>query len=384
MTNRERLLAVLRNEPVDRVPIWLLFPYHRCGYYGDARTEPSYRPVFEASKQYAVHLDRRSFGVSLFTPDVQEGREQVVENGWEVDRRQLHWQDLSLVAETRRRGNDVEILKLVNDETDLEAYCSLPILTDQDAIHAQLERQLPKYRQEVAEFPLDFGSMMLDLGEPIGALYGQSNLTEFPIWSLTQAAVIEGFLARVQEQKRIVYAWCLERQLADVYFLVGSELASPPMVGVGTFRKWIVPHARELIRMVHDAGCYAIQHYHGQISAILPYFLDMNPDALHVIESPPIGDCTIAEAYDVVGDQIALIGNIQYDEFRSLTPAGMKRAVRHLFDEVDGRRFILSPSAGPYEATLSDTMAANYLAFMEAGWECSSAGHGALPSSPTD
>jgi hypothetical protein len=47
----------------------------------------------------------------------------------------------------------------------------------------------------------------------------------------------------------------------------------------------------------------------------------------------------------------------------------MKRAVRDLLDEVAGRRFILSPSAGPYERTLSSSMAANYLAFMEAGWE---------------
>jgi hypothetical protein len=369
MTNRDRLLAVLRNEPLDRVPIWLLFPYHATGYYADVRSEPTFRPVFEASKQYAVHLNRRSLGVPLFAPDVRDESETLDEGGWRIQRRRLRWRDVSLVAETRRRGEEVVTKKLIDNETDLEAYCSLPILTDVDAIHAHLARQLPRYQAEVAEFPLELGSMMLDLGEPIGTLYGQSNLAEYPIWSLTHARVIEGFLARVQERMRIIYAWCLERRLADVYFLVGSELASPPMVGVETFRKWIVPHARELIDMIHAAGCYAIQHYHGQISAILPYFLDMRPDALHTIESPPIGDCTISHAFDVVGDRIALIGNIQYDEFRALDPAGMKRAVRDLLDEVAGRRFILSPSAGPYERTLSSSMAANYLAFMEAGWE---------------
>jgi len=369
MTPRELLLAVLRHEPVERVPIWLLFPYHRCPYYADVRTEPTYAPVFAASEQYAVHLDRRSLGVPLFTPEVREVRESVVEDGWQVDRRRLLWRDVSLVAETRRRGNDIETIKLVDSEADLEAYCALPVLNDPLAIAAALERQLPAYQREVAEFPLRLGSMMLDLGEPIGALYGQANLTEYPIWSLTHAPLVEGFLDRVQERLRIVYTWCLERRLADVYFLVGSELASPPMVGVETFRRWIVPHARELIDRIHGAGCYAIQHYHGQISAILPQFLDMRPDALHTIESPPIGDCAISQAFDVVGHRIALIGNIQYDEFRAIDPTGMKRAVRDLLDEVAGRRFILSPSAGPYEATLSERVAANYLAFLEAGWE---------------
>ncbi len=368
MTQRDLLLAALRHEPTERVPIWLLYPYHRCPYYADVRSEPSYGAVFAASERYAVHLDRRSLGVPLFTAEVREERETVQENGWQVERRRLCWRDVSLVAETRRRGDEVEIRKLVDNEADLEAYCSLPVQTDPAIIGAALERQLPAYQREAAEFPLHLGSMMLDLGEPIGALYGQSNLTEYPIWSLTQAPLIEGFLDRVQERLRIVYGWCLERHLADVYFLVGSELASPPMVGVETFRRWIVPYAWDLIDRIHAAGAYAIQHYHGQISAILPYFLDMGPDALHTIESPPVGDCTLSQAYAVLGNRIALIGNIQYDEFRSRSPESMRQAVREVLDEVAGRPFILSPSAGPYEATLSERVAANYLAFLEEGW----------------
>ena len=71
MNARERLFAVLNGEPTDHVPIWLLFPYHRTGYYGDVRDEPSYRPVFEASKQYAIMLNRRNPRVPLFAPGGQ-------------------------------------------------------------------------------------------------------------------------------------------------------------------------------------------------------------------------------------------------------------------------------------------------------------------------
>lgn len=37
LTPRERLLRFLRHEPLDRVPIWLLFPYHRVSCYVDVR-----------------------------------------------------------------------------------------------------------------------------------------------------------------------------------------------------------------------------------------------------------------------------------------------------------------------------------------------------------
>ena len=116
--------------------------------------------------------------------------------------------------------------------------------------------------------------------------------------------------------------------------MVGSELASPPMVSRDTFRKWIVPYARELIAMIHAHGKYAIQHYHGQIKLILEDFVEMAPDGLHTIEAPPTGNCTWSEAYAVIKDKIALIGNVQYDLFRSCTPAEMREHVRQVIAEV--------------------------------------------------
>jgi uroporphyrinogen-III decarboxylase len=211
--------------------------------------------------------------------------------------------------------------------------------------------------------------MMLDLGEPINLLYHSSRLEAYAVWSLTHSDLIVDFLDRLMQQKRLVYQYFLERRLADVYFMVGSELASPPLVSPKTFQKWIVPYATELIDMVHSYHAKAIQHYHGFIKRILPDFLTMGPDALHTIEAPPTGNCTLTEAFEIVGDKIALIGNIQYDDFRRLTPPQMAEAVRAVLDEACGRRLILSPTAGPYEQSISAQMVENYLTFMRTGWE---------------
>jgi len=369
MNARQRLFAVLSGEPTDHTPIWLLFPYHRTSYYGDVRNEPSYRPVFEASKQYAIMLNRRNPRVSLFAPEVKQWHETATEGDERVERDLLEYRGRRLYAETRRGRWETTVKRLLCTAEDLEFYCSLPLNTAPAAITAQLDAQLPGYLQERAEFPEEYGAMMLDLGEPVGALYGVSKLEEYAVWSLTHSDLIADWFDRVMAQKRLVYQYCLGRKLAEVYFLVGSELASPPLVSRKTFRRWIVPYARELIELIHAHGSKVIQHYHGQIKLILPDFLEMGPDGLHTIEAPPIGNCTFTEAFEVVGDKIALIGNIQYDDFRALTPAEMRQAVTAVLDECRGKRLILSPSAGPYEESITPELAANYLAFMQAGWE---------------
>ncbi|NQU43332.1 hypothetical protein HQ520_08600 [bacterium] len=369
MNARKRLFAALSQQSTDHVPVWLLFPYHHLGCYVDVRTHSAYRPVFEMSKQRAIMLNRRSLTPPLFTADVTHRKEDFDEDGWRITRNWTEYKGRGIYSENRTRGGETRVKRLVNDNAELDFYTSLPVETSKARIEASLDRLLPAYLKEKSEFPEEYGSMMLSLGEPVVGLYFAANLEEYSMWSITHHDQIVDLFDRVMEQKRIVYDYCLDRNLADVYFLVGSELASPPLVSRQTFQKWIVPYARELIEQVHRHGCKVIQHYHGQIHQILPDFLTMNPDGLHVIESPPIGDCTMTEAFEVLQDRITLIGNIQYDEFRSLSEEGMADAVRALLDECRGHPFILSPSAGPFDENPPDRFIRNYLAFLETAWE---------------
>lgn len=368
MTPRERLFAILGDQPVDRVPIWLLFPYHKTSYYVDVRTHPAYRPVYEASKDKAIMLDRRNLGVPAWGPEVDIARETANEDGWTVERTRIRWRDVELTSETRRRGDECVIKKLLEDEDDLAAFVRMPKIEDPADIVAALDRRLPAYQAERAEFPARFGAMMLDLGEPVNAIYHSANLEEFAVWSLTCPELVEEALEREMRRLRVVYDYCLSRDLAEVYFLVGSELAAPPLVGPDVFDRWIVPYATELIGMIHRRGARAIQHFHGQIAEILPRFVDMGADGLHTIEAPPVGNCTFTEAFAVTKGRLALIGNIQYDEFHRLDADGMDRAVRAVIDECRGQRLILSPSAGPYEAVIPPRVTENYLRFLDSAW----------------
>jgi len=121
--------------------------------------------------------------------------------------------------------------------------------------------------------------------------------------------------------------------------------------------------------MIHAHGGKVIQHFHGaMVKTLLPYFLEMGADALHTIEAPPVGNCTMKEAFEVVGDRMALIGNIQYDDFRSFSKEEMRRAVTTLLEETKGRKMILSPSAGPYDADIPGSFLDNYIVMLETAW----------------
>ncbi|MFA4944624.1 MAG: uroporphyrinogen decarboxylase family protein [Lentisphaeria bacterium] len=370
MNARQRLFAALNREPVDRVPIWLLFPYHPIGCYVDVRTHPQWRRVFDASRGTCIMLDRRNLDIPFFAPEVVERQERTrLPDGTVEDRLTVEWQGRSLVSWQRSGPAGTQVKKLLESEEDLAFFAALPVLADRAALSRELDRLLPEYLREKAEFPAEHGAMMLDLGDPITILYGRSKLEEYAIWSLTCPELVESVLRKLQERFVNLYHLTLERDLADLYFLVGSELASPPLVSVETFRRWVVPFETELIDLVHAHGKKVILHYHGQIKEVLPDILAMAPDALHTIEAPPIGNCTLPEAFQITHDRLTLIGNIQYDDFRSSTPEQMRAAVAQVLAEAKGHPFILSPSAGPYDPEPGEAMIENYLAFIQAGWE---------------
>lgn len=368
MTNRERLLRVLDGRPVDRVPVWLLFPYHAAPYYVDVRNHPSYRPVFERSKARAIMLNRRNPSVSAY-PSVPVETEELNEGLAKITRQRWRYDGVELYSEVVQQADGSRVKKLLETDEELTMLATLPVDTEPRSVSRQLDRWLPQYLKEKDEFPEEFGAMMLDLGEPIGPLYHHSNLESLSVWSLTHNGLVVDLLDRYMEHKRLVYRYCLERDLADVYFMVGSELAAPPMVSRATFQQWIVRYGQELVDLVHSYGKKVIMHFHGQIREILPDFVTMGPDGLHTIEAPPVGNCTIDEAFSVVGDAITLIGNVQYDCFRSYTPQEMKDEVRRVIGEARARRFILSPTAGPYDGNISQMVVENYLAFLDAAWD---------------
>lgn len=80
LTSRERLTRLFNGQDIDRIPIWLLAPYHPIGCYVDIYNIPCYKPIVEYIGKYCDTFDRRSPNSGFCynaNPDIQ--RTTVVE-----------------------------------------------------------------------------------------------------------------------------------------------------------------------------------------------------------------------------------------------------------------------------------------------------------------
>ena len=58
---------------------------------------------------------------------------------------------------------------------------------------------------------------------------------------------------------------------------------------------------------------------------------------------------------------------MQYDDLIRLPGDAIEEQVKDAFRQASSGKFILSPTAGPYEDTIAEHSVANYLRFIDAG-----------------
>ena len=361
MTSRERLLRLFSGQDTDRIPIWLLFPYHPLGCYTDVYKNRHYKPILPYIEKYCDTFDRRGYPASHFcfngNPDIVQ--ETILENINNVptDVRQVRYGKLCMRKYVETTASGKIIRHLIDDPQKLKEIAAIPYVFPQPDFS-----QIIREREELGEN----GVLMMDIGDPLIPLYNLISAEDFSIWTLTDYDAMLEFTDLMYRRNLALYKACLEKNIGDVFFIVGTEFAGPPMVSPDRFNELCVRYVKGVVDLIRSYGKYSIVHYHGNLYKVLPGMKEINPDGLHTIEAPPIGDCTLAQARAALGNMI-LIGNIQYDDLRSQDEQGIDEMVKDAVSEARGGRFILSPTAGPYEEVIAEQQVKNYIAFIEAG-----------------
>jgi uroporphyrinogen decarboxylase len=85
-------------------------------------------------------------------------------------------------------------------------------------------------------------------------------------------------------------------------------LNSGPFLRPEKFRQLVTPYLTRLIREQREMGFYVIKHTDGNIMPILDDLVGSGPHALHSID--PQAGVDLAEVKRLVGDRVALIGNV--------------------------------------------------------------------------
>jgi uroporphyrinogen-III decarboxylase len=361
LTGRERLTRLFNGEEIDRVPIWLLAPYHRLECYADIYNIPCYKPIIEYIDKYCDTFDRRVFDKGFCynaNPDIKT--EKIVEHigGNRIEKDIIRYKDIVFEKQISTGKDGTKIKPLLEEPEELDKILSIPYVPP--------EPQLDQFFREEQELG-DKGLMMVDLGDPLLPLYHLTSAENFSLWTAIFYDKLLYFMDQIYERVYNYYKYFLDSNAGDVFFIVGAEFAGPPLVSPAKFKEMSVRYVKGIVDLIREYGKKSIVHYHGNLYMIRDGMKEINPDGLHTIEAPPIGDCTITQAREKLGKDIVLIGNIQYDDLTRCTREEIDEIVYSAIEEGKSGRFILSPTTGPYETNLSKRQVENYLAFIEAG-----------------
>jgi len=110
------------------------------------------------------------------------------------------------------------------------------------------------------------------------------------------------------------------------------------------FQKYAMPEINRWGEMIHQSGKLLVHHACGHLKNLLPLMAQTKIDAIESISPPPTGNVTLQEACAVLPEHIALIGGLEPVRLLSGSVEDVCQDARQLLQDLSGRRFILANS----------------------------------------
>ncbi len=371
MNRRERLMATMRGEAVDRPPVSFYEitgeeetnNNDRFNIYND----PSWAPLIKLAKEETDRIVL--FKVSLKNVSEDPWSEFTKIEKWEEDGSLFTKRTVSTpsreLTRTSRRDLDVntlwEIEPLIKDIEDLKALLELPVsdlMGEPDiAPFLKIEGQLG-----------DTGIVAVDTPDPLCHAAELFNMGDFTITAFTEPELFHALLKIFSERlkyKTEVIAKALPGRLWRIF---GPEYASAPYLPPNLFKEYVVEYDRPMIDSIHKYGGFARIHSHGNSKDILDYIVETGCMGLDPIEPPPQGDVELSYVREKYGKDLVLFGNLEANDITNLPTEEFEQRVRLALKEGTegtGRGFVLMPSGAPYGRILQPLAMKNYLKMIE-------------------
>lgn len=372
MTRRERLMATLRGEPVDRpaVSFYELNGLDENPGNNDPfniYSHPSWRPLIELTREKTDRIVMRGVACNSVAPDpIQDVStiESVVRDGSRFTTRRIQAGGRTLTARTRH-DPDVNTVwteeHFLKDTDDLRAFLELPAPVPGGNIDTASVLQ--------AESDLgDTGIVMIETADPLCLAASMFDMAEYTIIAMTEQPLFHQLLERFASTlmpKTETVAKALPGRLWRIY---GLEYASPPYLPPALFREYVCRYVTPMIEAIHRGGGYARVHSHGNLKAIIEDIVAMGADGLDPIEPPPQGDVELGYVREQYGKDMVLFGNLEVSDIENLPNAMFAEKVKRAVAEGtsgSGRGFVLMPSSCPYGRKLSPLTMKNYEKMIE-------------------
>ncbi|MBI3945036.1 MAG: hypothetical protein HY321_03895 [Armatimonadetes bacterium] len=340
MTSRERLLAAIRGEPVDRVPVapfglGRVAPDSDIGRELIAKTDP-FLTIGAGADPFL------GSGVPI-TTTTEGGTTTTV----------IHTPKGDLVRRHRRTAvTTAQVEFPLKCPADAEKLLSLPY--SPPAINLEPYRQ---WRERIGEE----GLVMGDVGDAVCLPATWFSPEDFCLaWA--DAPDVLRALCAVASQRLLGYVGRLLAEGVDAFRIVGGEYASVQL-GPRGFRELVTPFDTELVALMHRHGAIVHYHNHGHMGDCLDLLADLGMDALDPLEAPPWGDTDLRAAMARIGDRVCLVGNLDDMEVVDRLPTEQVLAIaRERLEAAGDRHFVLG---GTSSGTYTERGARNFIAMAE-------------------
>jgi len=367
MTRRDRLMATLRGDPVDRPAVSF---YEIGGFEIDPSDpdpfnvyrDPSWQPLLRLAEaetdlvrmryppgRPAAGNPRDEF---FTTEPAMKGPSRFTRTTLTVGGRTM----TSLARQDPDVATTWVLEHLLKDADDLRAYLDLP-----DDVFAE-EVDVSGLRAADAEVG-DRGIVMVDAEDPICAAAGLFSMADFTVLAMTEPRLFHRLLEKLAPRIYARTRRVSEALPGHLWRLYGPEYATPPFLPPRLFEEYVVRYTGPMVRTILAGGGFPRIHCHGRIREALPHMVAMGAVATDPVEPPPQGDVELAWVRRTFGRDLVLFGNLEIADIENLeAPAFEQVVARSLRDGTagEGRGFVLMPSACPCGRVVAPKTMANY------------------------
>ncbi len=374
-TSRRRLLTALSGGTPDRVPIntYELAGRNSLDWYNN---QPSYRGLMDFIRTHTdcitnwiprAATDRYTCEERFLCSDFPVEIETHTESAGQFQRttRICHTPKGELRAVTQA-SPDVhttwQVEHWCKSSADVDKALSVPY----EPAHYDAS-DLPRVRAELGEH----GLVMATIGDPAYLAADLMSFQDYLMWAFAEtdhfARTVEIVAERVMENLRRQLDCCV----LDFYRIVGPEYFTPPYLPPEMFRRFVVPHVTEMVRLIHSRGSKVRLHCHGKIGRVLDMILKTGCNGIDPCEPPPDGDIELDEVKRRCQARgVSIWGNIELKLLEQGTPEQVQAEVRRIMDQAkSGGGFVVVPTAAPINVPLSPKTEENYKVFINTALE---------------
>ncbi len=372
MTSRERILAAIRHEEPDRVPISPRVGAWMTAEYADNSLAKQLEVLPDMDFMHIVGVATPnyicSYPESYELPEVEVEQSRRDDGDCVIVERTFHTPagDISDVTRVPPGGreygvspNPVKLEFLIKSRDDLHAmrYVLPPPRIDPDSLRG--------YRRQLGDRGVVMVNIQSALDHHAGDARGMENLM---IDYYADRAFFDEVLGLFHEYSLAAAKAALE---AGTEFIFGSWYYNSLSSGwsPAIFAEVFVPQIREQVELCHSYDALYDYYDDGKLAQSMELIADCGIDVLETCTPPPVGDFDLAEAKRTIGDRVTLKGwvDLLY-VVKHGTPELVERTVREGMEIAKpGGGFIIGSSDSFREGTPRENIEAYFRACLEYG-----------------